>query len=615
MDLKFNRLVEIPKKVFLLGLFICAVSCRKDKLEETIPNINGKDKSAARTSSVADFTIAVIPDTQYQVSSQFGGLPAMFTAQIDWIKANQAAENIQYVVSLGDITDHGDDYTSEWTNASTYGYYKLESQAGFTNGIPYGTCVGNHDQSPNTGHPLTCSTAKYNTYFGANRFRPRAYYGENYAGTGSNNNDSHYDLFTAGGVNWIVIYVEYDSHGDDGANMNTWAYNLLGTYSTRKAIIVSHMGLETGNPAPWATTGSTYEQAHVLYDRIKPRKNVVMMLSGHWTGEGYRQDTYAGNTIRSYMSDYQNWTNGGNGYMRLIKISLDNFTISTKTYSPYLNTWQTDSDSQFTDPVFTEERTTRNCDFNQDGATDRACFNSTTGVWKTYGLSDVTWGIAGDIAAPADFNGDGKTDRAVFRPSNGTWSVEGIISNYQWGLNGDIPIPGDYNGIGRAYAAVYRPSTFEWWIDQSSPVVWGIAGDIPVPGDYNGDGKVDIAMYRPPNPTDGTWFLKGISTTIWGMPGDIPVPGDYNGDGSTDIAVWRPSNATWYLKGIATTAFGMSGDIPVPGDYNKDGKTDLAVWRPSTNECLVMGQSTTVTGDSSFKPLGLPYHIRKFFFP
>ncbi|HEY0666535.1 MAG TPA: metallophosphoesterase [Sphingobacteriaceae bacterium] len=343
--------VFMSKSALLILTALCFTECKEAGKEGVDTVATGSPKQKSASTSAEDFTIAVIPDTQYYTSSQNGGTPAMFTSQIDWIKANRDAENIVYVVSLGDITDHGDTYTSEWTNASTYGYYKLETPiTGFPDGIPYGTCVGNHDQSPNTGHPLTCSTAKYNQYFGRNHFASKAYYGGNYAGSGSNNNDSHYDLFSAGGKDFIVIYTEYDSHGDDGTNMNNWVYNLLGTYSNRKAIIVSHM--MTGSTGAWHSTGSTYKQGEVLYNRIKSRPNVFMMLCGHVTGESFRQDTYNGNTIRTFLSDYQGRTNGGNGYMRLMKFSVDNNSVSIKTYSPHLGVYETDANSQFIRDLF-----------------------------------------------------------------------------------------------------------------------------------------------------------------------------------------------------------------------------------------------------------------------
>src|SRR6185436_1311861 len=41
-------------------------------------------------------------------------------------------------------------------------------------------------------------------------------------------------------------------------------------------------------------------------------------------------------------------TKGGNGWLRLMKFSPANNTISVKTYSPTLNQYETDANSQFT---------------------------------------------------------------------------------------------------------------------------------------------------------------------------------------------------------------------------------------------------------------------------
>ncbi len=54
-----------------------------------------------------DFTIAVLPDSQYYCASARRGLPAMFDAQADWIVTNRLAWNIAYVAHLGDIVDDG----------------------------------------------------------------------------------------------------------------------------------------------------------------------------------------------------------------------------------------------------------------------------------------------------------------------------------------------------------------------------------------------------------------------------------------------------------------------------------------------------------------------------
>jgi hypothetical protein len=255
-------------------------------------------------STGSDFCIAVIPDTQYYTAGVSGGTDAMFNAQVNWIVNNRVAENIKYVIHLGDVTDHGDNVALEWTKAWT-ALQPLETIAGLTGGLPYGVAVGNHDQTPNTGFPLTCTTTRYNSYYGRSHFAGRTYYGGNLDGSGSNNNDSHYDLFSGGGLDFIVIYLEYDGQNTaHTTTMNNWAYTLLGTYASRKGIVVTHNMVGNGDPAPFSVQGQS------IYTKLKTRANLVMMLGGHHAGdgEGQRRDTY-NKADYSNLTDYQGRVN------------------------------------------------------------------------------------------------------------------------------------------------------------------------------------------------------------------------------------------------------------------------------------------------------------------
>ena len=295
----------------------------------------------------SDFTIVALPDTQFYVASMHDGTPDMFRAQVDWIKMNQEKENIAYVAHLGDLTEYGDSAPQEWNIAKEM-MYALEKPVS----IPYGITVGNHDQFP-VGHPVTGTTNYYNKYFGIAHFQGRPYYGGHYG----NNNDSHYDLFSAGGVDFIVVYIEYDSDNEDQANMNDWVYNLLNTYASRKAIIVSHylMGHNSIEGSNDGDPGTFGDQGKGIYNRLKSCPNLFMMLCGHIGGnggEGFRTDVYQGNTVRTFLSDYQSRPYGGNGMMRLYRISVKRNQIAVKTFSPYTNEYETDGDSQFSTRLF-----------------------------------------------------------------------------------------------------------------------------------------------------------------------------------------------------------------------------------------------------------------------
>jgi hypothetical protein len=196
--------------------------------------------------------------------------------------------------------------------------------------------VGNHDQTPGGGGS-SASTTKYNAYFGVSRFDGRYYYGGHY---GSDNNN-HYELFSAGGMDFIVIHFEYDTTPEQ--EVLDWADNLLSIYSNRRAIVSTHYLIGLGNPASFGTQGQA------IYDALSDHENLFLMLAGHIHGEGRRQDTAInGNVVNTLLSDYQDYPNGGDGYLRIMTFSPANNTIQVETYSPVLDYFETDDSSEFT---------------------------------------------------------------------------------------------------------------------------------------------------------------------------------------------------------------------------------------------------------------------------
>lgn len=368
-------LMLIKKALFILLLCVISLACTKSKeTADQIPNPPDKEILPGDPVAGDEFTIAVIPDTQYYMEEDKGGTFQMFKDQIDWIKANRVAQKIVYVAGVGDVVDNGDFKAGaypdsnhvEWERAKYY--YQLETPfEGNPHGIPYGLAVGNHDQ---TGHeyPLSFSnpavsfytnntTGFYNKYFGVSRFAGRSYYGGSYTELELNNNDSHYDLISAGGMDLIIIYLEYDEKVNQyGTKLEDWAYELLLKYPSRKGILVMH-AMATNNGTVGSNNGTPakfYSRAQAVYNKLKTRTNLFMTFGGHiaGNGEGYREDTYDGNTVRTYISGYQGRPNGGNGWMRLMTFSKSKDQVRVRTFSPTLNMFELDSDSHFTKPLF-----------------------------------------------------------------------------------------------------------------------------------------------------------------------------------------------------------------------------------------------------------------------
>ncbi|SVB80725.1 uncharacterized protein METZ01_LOCUS233579, partial [marine metagenome] len=281
----------------------------------------------------------VLPDTQYYTDIRHGGTPAHFTAQTQWIADNKDSLNIVFVAHLGDVVQKGNTKEIPWMYAD-YSMSIIEDSliTNLEDGIPYGIAVGNHDQGVGVGSVgEPGETELYNQYFGENRFLGRSYYGGHY-GT---KNDQHYVLFSASGYDFIAIFFEYNT--DPEESVLVWADSLLNTYSTRRAIIVSHYIIDAGIQGNWGTQGQA------IYEGLNDNPNLFLMLCGHKSAEGIRQDsTINGNIVYTLLSDYQYYPNGGNGFLRIMEFSPINNTIQVKTYSPTLNQYETKGSSQFT---------------------------------------------------------------------------------------------------------------------------------------------------------------------------------------------------------------------------------------------------------------------------
>ncbi len=286
-------------------------------------------RPAQYTSPGPDFTVVAVPDTEFYTSNLSGGTPAIFQAQTQWIVQNRTSKNIAFVIQLGDSVEDGDNGGDpfEWDNA-----WSALSTVDLS-GIPYGLAVGNHDQTPK-GDP-NGTTSFYNQYFGTGHFRDRYFYGGHFG----SNSDNHFDLFTASGLDFIVVYIEYGPAANP--TILDWANQLLQTFSDRRAIVVSHYMIDPGNPGPFGVQGQA------IYNALKGNSNLFLMLCGHVSEEGRRQDTYNGNTVTTLLSDYQTRANGGNGWLRIMTFSPASNQVSVQTYSPTLNQFETDNSSQF----------------------------------------------------------------------------------------------------------------------------------------------------------------------------------------------------------------------------------------------------------------------------
>jgi hypothetical protein len=214
-------------------------------------------------------------------------------------------------------------------------------------------------------------------------------------------------------------------------------------------------------------------------------------------------------------------------------------------------------------------------DFDGNGTSDLAWYNSVTGKTELWKLQDGQWAGSSDIGAhpagywPAgygDFNHDGMTDKLWFNPSTRDVDLWKMADGH-WA--GSV-------GIG-THPAGYQPA---------------------LTGDFNGDGTADIAWF---NGATGDVDLWKISDGHWAGSIDVgthpaghqPVlSGDFNGDGTSDIAWYNPTSGDVDIWKMADGHWAGSVDVgshpagwqPLgAADFNKDGTSDIAWYNPTTN--------------------------------
>jgi hypothetical protein len=356
----------------------------------------------------ADFTVVGIPDTQYYTSQLNGGTNSIYKAQMTWIVNHLVSDNIVFVEGLGDCVEDGDNDLNEWKRVDTaQKIIENPGTTGLTFGIPFALNVGNHDQTP-VNNP-NGTTTLYNQYFGSSRFSGRPYYGGHY---GSNNNNN-YAFFSASGLDFMVLNFEYNPNPP--VALLNWGRSLIQANPNKRAIVGTHALLDiNGNFGP---------QGLFLYNTLKVCPNLFLLLGAHVPGESRRVNAFYGDTVYSWMADYQSRSNGGDGWMRIMRFSPSTNTISVKTYSPTLNQFETDANSQFS--VYYDMSSTAS-PFTLIGTNTNVASGSTT-TFPYSGLSPNTcyqWYVT---------------------VSDGSSTTTGPIWTFTTGIN---PLPPKDNGTG-----------------------------------------------------------------------------------------------------------------------------------------------------------------------
>jgi hypothetical protein len=300
--------------------------------------------SASAQTTPGEFTIAALPDTQIYAHLY----PQIFTSQTQWIADHAAEQNIQLVVGLGDIVDGGGSLV-QWQNADL-AYRTIDDK------IPYVAAIGNHDYDKANPGGRTESTKNFNAYFGPQRYAGKSWYKGQYP---AGSNENFYAIVTLAGKQYLILVLECFPRNA----ALSWASAVIANHPGLDTIVVTHaytysdntrMDRCYSNSAASDGAGTDNDGQQIWEKFASKYSQITMVLSGHVVqgdGTGHRTDLGVnGNIVNQMLSDYQAWTNGGNGYLRLITVRPATNEVIVRTYSPFLDVWMTDSHNQFTVP-------------------------------------------------------------------------------------------------------------------------------------------------------------------------------------------------------------------------------------------------------------------------
>ncbi len=265
-----------------------------------------------------DFCFAWETDTQY-FSRQ---APRKYLELNQWIADNAAQKKLKYLIHTGDIINDMD-MPYQWELASqAMGLLEAAS-------LPYGVLAGNHDVGLDLADYET-----YGQYFGEERFSAQPWYGGSY-----NNNAGHYDLVSAGGVDFILVYMSWNI----GQPEIDWMNQVLAEYPDRRAILCFHAYT---NVKEDEDIGSLLNPTGQLLQKevVAKNPNVFLVLSGHYHGASYETalfddngDGTAERAVYQICTDYQVNADSGQGYVKLLYFDLAGNQVYVHAYSPLID--------------------------------------------------------------------------------------------------------------------------------------------------------------------------------------------------------------------------------------------------------------------------------------
>ncbi|MGW4407791.1 metallophosphoesterase [Nonomuraea sp. NPDC004702] len=331
-------------------------------------DIDPGDPNGFADPATYDFSIVHFTDTQYisegaveqETPQERAVWESAYAGIVNWITANKDQRKISYVAHTGDIIENNiRKPADEATQREVVGEFEVSSKQQRVldqANIPNGVIAGNHDNQSGTEEG---PGAIYNKYYGPSRYQD-ASQGWRHAKYGGpwkeGDNQNHYDLFSAGGLDFVVVGLSYGVTREEAE----WADSVFKKFPGRNGILLSHDYLvPSANPDGRGAAFSAPDGSMLYKTVVEKNPNVFLILAGHEHGVGTNVKPkvgQVGNGVVELLADYQFYTVSadrlglteiggykpedqlqfGASYFRLLQFDVKRAELSVDTYSPLL---------------------------------------------------------------------------------------------------------------------------------------------------------------------------------------------------------------------------------------------------------------------------------------
>ncbi|MFI7610624.1 metallophosphoesterase [Nonomuraea terrae] len=392
-------------------------------------DIDASDRNGFDDPASYDFSIAHFTDTQYlsegaveqETAEERAVWESAYAGIVNWIKDNKDQRKISYVAHTGDIIENNiRKPADEAMRRQVVGEMEVSSKQQKVlddAGIPNGVIAGNHDNQSGTENG---PDAIYNKYYGPERYQDgsQGWQHAEYGGPWrEGDNQNHYDLFSAGGLDFVVVGLSYGVTREEAE----WADSVFKKFPNRNGILLSHDYLVPSTNPDGRGAGFSAPDGSMLYKTVVEKNpNVFLILAGHEHGVGTNVKPKVGQVgkgVVELLADYQFYTVSadrlglteiggynpddqlqfGASFLRLLQFDVKRSEMSVDTYSPLLDEFGATEydplhryDGREDTMVLPVDLTTRTTTFQTDSL---ALYNAT----RTIGTSKVASGQVASV--------------------------------------------------------------------------------------------------------------------------------------------------------------------------------------------------------------------------